>query len=81
MSRVIQISAAEWEARKPAIHDLYINQNLPLAWVVSHMTSRGFIASKQQYTRQFTKWGFSKNSKEEEWKYISRYLASRARHG
>ena len=81
MFTVIPISAEEWDTRKPAIHDLYISQKLPLAQVVSHMTSRGFKASKQQYARQFTKWGFSKNSKDEEWRYISQSIATRARYG
>ena len=43
------------------------------------MTERGFCASKQQYRRQLTKWGMSKNLKGSDWKYISRILARRAK--
>ena len=81
MSSQAAIPAERWEAHKSKIHDLYIDQNLTLDQVVCAMTTHGLQASKQQYSRQFKKWGVSKNRKAADWKYISKNLAYRSRQG
>lgn len=81
MSSQAAIPADTWEAHRCQIQDLYIAQDLPLAQVISVMSSHGFRASKPQYDRQFKKWSISKNRKAKEWKIISKILARRNREG
>ena len=75
------ISAEIWESHRPMIYELYINQDLKLDRVNQEMRERGFMASNQQYTRKFKVWKMIKTLKEDEWKYISHRLRSRALQG
>ena len=75
------ISAQTWETHKSTIVDLWKNQNHKLEDVVQEMRQRGFVASKQQYIRQFKKWQVSKNRTGNEWRYISNVLTRRSRQG
>ena len=45
------IPAETWEAHKATIVDLWKKDNYKLEDVVQEMRRRGFVASKQQYTR------------------------------
>ena len=71
------IPSSVWEEHKAFIQDLYINKNLKLSDVDKEMRKRGFRASKQQYTRQFQKWGLFKDLKEDEWRLIGRKVNER----
>ena len=81
MSEKTAIAAESWEAHKEVIYDLYIVRDQTVDQVIHAMTASGFQASKQQYKRQFKKWGLSKNRKDNEWSYISSLLTRRSRKG
>lgn len=62
---VVPSGLRDWEAMKPMIRSLYLDQNLTLAEVVRRMCAEHkFRATARMYKTQFIKWGWSKyNSK------------------
>ncbi|KAL2783401.1 ankyrin repeat-containing domain protein [Aspergillus keveii] len=51
-----------WESYKPELHRLYIRQSLKLSEVIDYMTAKyAFEATKGQYIKYFSRWGFQKN--------------------
>ncbi|KAI0128572.1 Clr5 domain-containing protein [Xylariales sp. AK1849] len=53
----------EWEALKPIIEDLCINENQPLPLVAHTMkTVHGFKASERMYKSRFAKWRWKKSN-------------------
>ncbi|PQE13394.1 multiple ankyrin repeats single kh domain protein [Rutstroemia sp. NJR-2017a BVV2] len=54
----------QWEPHKEKIRELYLDQGLALAEVMSVMRHEGLTASKRSYERQLKRWKFEKN-----WKY------------
>ncbi|KAF2145338.1 uncharacterized protein K452DRAFT_294994 [Aplosporella prunicola CBS 121167] len=70
------------EAHKETIRRLYLKEDKTKKEVKEAMESMyGFKASEKQYERQFKRWGFRKNLKAEEWKFVSRRLEKRKREG
>ncbi|RDW68827.1 uncharacterized protein DSM5745_08587 [Aspergillus mulundensis] len=70
----------EWQAFRPEIQRLYIDENKTLPEVRRHLESRyGFRGTKTQYERRLKKWGLVKNQKvsDLEWKFIGRRIHKR----
>lgn len=69
---------AQWEAVRPIIHRLYIDENKPLCHIMEFMRSRGHIASIQMYKKRIAKWKFQKYSRNSDMMNIAQnYVAGR----
>jgi len=56
-----------WEALKPLIHQLYIEQNQTFTKVAAYLAqNHGLNPTKKQFLRRVKEWGFEKNVKREE---------------
>ncbi|KAK0725986.1 Clr5 domain-containing protein, partial [Lasiosphaeris hirsuta] len=61
---LVPTSAADWEAKKDVINELYMARNLILNDVMAIMLSKhNFKATARMYKGQFAKWGWSKYNK------------------
>ncbi|KAK3342054.1 hypothetical protein B0T25DRAFT_357665 [Lasiosphaeria hispida] len=61
---LVPTSAADWEAKKDVINELYMTRNLILNDVMAIMLSKHkFKATARMYKGQFAKWGWSKYNK------------------
>ncbi|KAK1757156.1 hypothetical protein QBC47DRAFT_175820 [Echria macrotheca] len=76
------VGGDEWETHRPAIQDLYLNQNLPLKEVMGIMEERyGFRATQRMYKTRIKSWGLDKNFKESEVVELFRLRRERDRLG
>jgi tetratricopeptide (TPR) repeat protein len=58
---------SHWEALKPLIHQLYIEQNQTFTKVAAYLDqNHGLNPTKKQFLRRVKEWGFEKNVKGEE---------------
>ncbi|KAH9212902.1 hypothetical protein DL95DRAFT_463559 [Leptodontidium sp. 2 PMI_412] len=58
-------SIAQWEAQKPTIHRLYIEQDRTTGDIVSILEENGFVVTEKQLKDRLKKWKFNtKNIKE-----------------
>lgn len=66
-----QVPTETWEAFKPTIRELYLDQRKPLKEVIRIMNERhGFEATPKMYKTRFSQWGFVKNNTEDEVKML-----------
>ncbi|CEL00651.1 hypothetical protein ASPCAL00249 [Aspergillus calidoustus] len=71
-----------WEGHRDELRSLWLDQRWTAEQIQGHMSQRhGFCRSIPQYTRQFQKWGFQKNSKGETWKFVFKRREKRKREG
>ncbi|KAK4447812.1 hypothetical protein QBC34DRAFT_427047 [Podospora aff. communis PSN243] len=76
------VGGDEWEAHRPAIQELYQNQNLALKEVIRIMEeSHGFRATQRMYKTRIKSWGLDKNFKESEVVELFRLRRERDRIG
>ncbi|KAJ3477844.1 hypothetical protein NLG97_g8728 [Lecanicillium saksenae] len=65
------VPAEVWEAHKPTIRSLYLDQRKPLKEVMGIMADKyNFTATPKMYKTRFSQWGFAKNNTEEEVKRL-----------
>ncbi|KAF7592111.1 hypothetical protein BBP40_000659 [Aspergillus hancockii] len=73
---------AEWESHYHELKSLWLDQRQNVDQIRKHMSQKyNFCKSKDQYTRQFKKWNFKKNAKQEEWRYVAHTRRKRKRDG
>ncbi|RDW71851.1 hypothetical protein BP5796_07885 [Coleophoma crateriformis] len=73
---------SEWDSYKAVIKHIYLDENKKLEELISIMANRyNFSRTKYQYEKQFKLWGYRKNLKPEEWKYIGTVIEQREREG
>ncbi|SPN98764.1 uncharacterized protein DNG_01805 [Cephalotrichum gorgonifer] len=66
-----QVPVEAWEAVKPTIRHLYLEERKPLKEVIRVMAeNHGFQATPKMYKTRFSQWGFVKNNTEEEVKKL-----------
>ncbi|KAH0569268.1 hypothetical protein GP486_000024 [Trichoglossum hirsutum] len=72
----------DWERHKETIRSLYIEKNFTLQHLIHEMKrDHAFNATKAQYERRLTKWGFKKNRKKREWIEIAEEVIRRRNEG
>ncbi|KAL2850235.1 ankyrin repeat-containing domain protein [Aspergillus pseudoustus] len=72
----------QWESHRDELRSLWLDQRWTAPQIQGHMShSHGFSRSLPQYTRQFQKWGFKKNSSDKTWKFVANRLEKRKREG
>ncbi|KAF5723230.1 ankyrin protein [Fusarium mundagurra] len=82
MSQAPRIPPAVWEAQRPRITELYVNQDKTLDEVIQIMAESGFHATKPQYIRKVNvNWKLQKNYTKEKWQHASALVAKRQAEG
>ncbi|KAG5798677.1 hypothetical protein H9Q69_002253 [Fusarium xylarioides] len=82
MPQAPRISPALWEAQRPRITELYVNQDKTLDEVIQIMADSGFHATKPQYIRKVNvNWKLQKNYTKEKWQHASALVAKRQAEG
>ncbi|KAF5607388.1 ankyrin protein [Fusarium subglutinans] len=82
MPQAPRIPPAVWEAQKPRITELYINQDKTLDEVIQIMAESGFHATKPQYIRKVNvNWKLQKNYTKEKWQHASALVKKRQAEG
>ncbi|KAF5565098.1 ankyrin protein [Fusarium napiforme] len=82
MSQAPRIPPAVWEAQRPRITELYVNQDKTLDEVIKIMTESGFHATKPQYIRKVNvNWKLQKNYTREKWQQASALVEKRQAEG
>ncbi|KAF4948082.1 hypothetical protein FGADI_9869 [Fusarium gaditjirri] len=82
MPQVTRIPPALWDAQRPRITELYVNQDKTLDEVIQIMAESGFHATKAQYIRKVNvNWKLQKNYTKEKWLHASALVAKREAEG
>ncbi|KAF5253382.1 hypothetical protein FANTH_1699 [Fusarium anthophilum] len=82
MSQASRIPPAIWEAQRPRITELYVNQDKTLDEVIQIMAESGFHATKPQYIRKVNvNWKLQKNYTKEKWQLASALVTKRQADG
>ncbi|KAF5632851.1 ankyrin protein [Fusarium sp. NRRL 52700] len=82
MPQAPRIPPAIWEAQRPRITELYVNQDKTLDEVIQIMSESGFHATKPQYIRKVNvNWKLQKNYTKEQWQYASALVEKRQAEG
>ncbi|EWG42838.1 hypothetical protein FVEG_04556 [Fusarium verticillioides 7600] len=82
MPQAPRIPPALWEAERPRITELYVNQDKTLDDVIQIMTESGFHATRAQYIRKVNvNWKLQKNYTKEKWQHASALVTKREAEG
>ncbi|KAF5974890.1 ankyrin protein [Fusarium coicis] len=82
MPQAPRIPPTIWEAHRPRITELYVNQDKTLDAVILIMAESGFHATKPQYIRKVNvNWKLQKNYTKEKWQYASILVEKRQAEG
>ncbi|KAF5571261.1 ankyrin protein [Fusarium phyllophilum] len=82
MPQAPRILPAVWEAHRPRITELYVNQDKTLDEVIQIMAESGFHATKAQYIRKVNvNWKLQKNYTKEKWQHASALVTKREAEG
>ncbi|KAF5690237.1 ankyrin protein [Fusarium circinatum] len=82
MPQAPRIPSAIWEAQRPRITELYVNQDKTLDEVIQIMAESGFHATKPQYIRKVNvNWKLQKNYTKEKWQQATALVKKRQAEG
>ncbi|KAG4275871.1 hypothetical protein FPRO04_07990 [Fusarium proliferatum] len=82
MPKTARIPSDLWEAQRPRITELYVDQDKTLDEVIQIMAESGFHATKPQYIRKVNvNWKLQKNYTKEKWRHIIALVEKRKAEG
>ncbi|KAI1016961.1 hypothetical protein LB504_006961 [Fusarium proliferatum] len=82
MPQTERIPTALWDAQRPRITELYVDQDKTLDEVIQIMAESGFHATKPQYIRKVNvNWKLQKNYTKEKWQHASALVEKRQAEG
>ncbi|GFF58618.1 uncharacterized protein PAC_14618 [Aspergillus udagawae] len=72
----------EWEAHKDVLEELFRERDLTLSDIMNFMKEcYNFSATRAQYAKKFSEWGFKRNLSRNEWIYIGQCVKKTAAEG